>query len=124
MEKCTHRMSAERTVAQEWRTRRRTETGATFESRARKFPFPHIARERMLGLLEVQCDKNQMGFAIFYYVDSRGGYSARRSARCIVNADAALMTANMINPLCACRSKSATAHSETNTNVRPNTVLR
>ena len=68
MEKCTHRMSAERTVAQEWRTRRRTETGATFESRARKFPFPHIARERMLGLLEVQCDdKNQMGFAIFYY---------------------------------------------------------
>jgi hypothetical protein len=56
MEKCTHRMSAERTVAQEWRTRRRTETGATFESRA----FPLIAREKMLGLLEVQCDKNQM----------------------------------------------------------------
>ena len=56
--------------------------------------------------------------------DSRGGYSARRSARCIVNAENALMTANMINPLCACRSKSATAHSETNTNVRPNTVLR
>ena len=124
MEKCTHRMSAERTVAQEWRTRRRTETGATFESRARKFPFPHIARERMLGLLEVQCDKNPMGFAIFYYAARRLGYSARRSARCIVNADAALMTANMINPLCACRSKSATAHSETNTNVRPNTVLR
>ena len=93
-------------------------------SRARKFPFPHIARERMLGLLEVQCDKNQMGFAIFYYAARRLGYSARRSARCIVNADEALMTANMINPLCACRSKSATAHSETNTNVRPNTVLR
>ena len=77
MEKCTHRMSAERTVAQEWRTRRRTETGATFESRARKFPFPHIARERMLGLLEVQCDKNQMGFAIFYY----GGEVSRLTRR-------------------------------------------
>ena len=127
MEKCTHRMSAERTVAQEWRTRRRTETGATFESRARKFPFPHIARERMLGLLEVQCDdKNQMGFAIFYYGVFRLarrllGATEREMHRKRRNA---LMTANMINPLCACRSKSATAHSETNTNVRPNTVLR
>ena len=82
MEKCTHRMSAERTVAQEWRTRRRTETGATFESRARKFPFPHIARERMLGLLEVQCDKNQMGFAIFYYgVSTRAAVTRRDGAR-------------------------------------------
>ena len=64
MEKCTHRMSAERTVAQEWRTRRRTETGATFESRA----FPLIAREKMLGLLEVQCDKNQMCDHRFRYI--------------------------------------------------------